>query len=213
MNTEFLNNLGITEKATVDAIFAEYGKDLNALKAEKEQLETQVATLNTEIANRDNQLKDLKNANKDNEALTNKITQLEEDNKTAKANFEQQILNLKKDHALEKELKKQGAKNIKAVLPFLDMENIKYDEKSDTINGLEDMVKSLKENEDTIFLFNTESNNDPAPNQNNPFFGFTPDPSGSNTGGNGNNGGSNNPNTMFASLVAQRLGANTPSNN
>ena len=44
MNTEFLNNLGITDKTTVDAIFAEYGKDLNALKLEKQQLETQVET-------------------------------------------------------------------------------------------------------------------------------------------------------------------------
>ena len=87
MNTEFLNNLGITDKTTVDAIFAEYGKDLNALKLEKQQLETQVETLNGEISNRVEQLKELKNSNKDNEALTKRIGELETENKEAKDKY------------------------------------------------------------------------------------------------------------------------------
>ena len=205
MNTEFLNNLGITDKTTVDAIFAEYGKDLNALKLEKQQLETQVETLNGEISNRDEQLKELKNSNKDNEELTKRIGELETENKEAKDNFAKQLVAIKKDHALERELKeKHGAKNIKAVLPFLDMENIKYDEKTNEITGLDDMVKTLKESQDTMFLFNTETKPNQNQNQNNPWFGFTPNQP-DNHGG--NNGGNNDPQASFSAQVAQKLNA------
>ena len=196
MKTEFLKGLNITDQTVIDAIMAENGKDINRAKGETETLNTKVTDLQTQLDERDKQLSELKNAAKDNDALTRKITELETANKTAATAYENKLTAMQKAHAIEGGIRDAKAKNVKAVTALLDMEKISYVDGK--LIGLNDQIEALRKGEDTSFLFQSEQDN-PSPagtKPNNP-----PD------GGNGGNGG--NPATGgLASAIAKALGGN-----
>lgn len=160
MTTEFLKNLGITEQSTIDAIFAENGRDVNKAKGDLTKLTEQVTGLQTQLAERDTQLETLKNANKDNESLQKKLTQLQEENTASATKFAEQLSAMEKSHAIENAVRDAKPRNLKAVQALLDMDKISY--KDGKLEGLESQLKELKENEDSKFLFVEESTPAPA---------------------------------------------------
>ncbi len=119
------------------------------VNASKKQLET-------DIAERDKQLETLKNSNEDSETLKTQIAQLQDENKISNEKYEAKIKNIKISNALDKALGNDGAKakNIMAVTPFLDLDNVELLE-DDTIKDLDRQIKALKENEKTGFLVTT----------------------------------------------------------
>lgn len=72
------------------------------------------------VKERDKQLEDVKKSTGDNEELKKQIEQLQESNKTAKAEYEKQIRQLAKDNIDAQLLTENGAKNAKAVVALLD---------------------------------------------------------------------------------------------
>ena len=151
MKTEFLKTLGIVEQSVIDAIMAENGKDINAVKSNTETLTSQIAELQTQLNDRDTQLKDLKKSVKDNEALTNKITELETANANAKTEYESKIAAIQKLHAVESGVRDAKAKNVKAVMALLDMDKITFTDGK--IDGLSTQIDALTKGDDTSFLF------------------------------------------------------------
>ena len=108
------------------------------------------------VKERDKQLEDLKKASGDADALKNQITKLQEENKAAATKYAADLKALQISNAVERELTAAGAKNIKAVKALL--ENLdKAEMDGETVKGLADQIKKLKEDEGTKFLFN-ESN-------------------------------------------------------
>ena len=160
---------------------AENGKDINAAKGNVESLTSQVTELQGQLTERDNQLKELKKSVKDNEALTEKITQLETANQNATTEYQNKIAEIQKAHAIENGVRDAKAKNVKAVIALLDMEKITY--KDNALVGLTEQLDALKTAEDSGFLFG-EQNNNPTPPagtklNNPPAGGGTPPTSGS----------------------------------
>lgn len=151
MKTEFLKGLGIVEQSVIDAIMAENGKDINAVKSNTTQLETQIENLKNQISERDSQLKGLKESAKDNEDLTNKITELENANKKASEDYENKIAAIQKTHAIESGVRDAKAKNVKAVMALLDADKITL--KDGKVEGLAEQLDALSKGEDTSFLF------------------------------------------------------------
>lgn len=151
MKTEFLKGLGITEQATIDAIMAENGKDINSAKGNTTALETKVSELESEITKRDEQLKTLKDSSKDNEKLTAKITELEDANKASKTAYEDKIAEILKSHAVESAIRDAKAKNVKAVMALIDMTKVTHNEGK--LDGLQTQLDSLTKDESTSFLF------------------------------------------------------------
>ena len=150
MKRNFLEDLGL-EKEVIDKIMAENGKDVEALKSVKAELEAAQGV----IAERDKQLKELKDSTKDNTELTEKITKLEEENKKAAEKHRAEIDSLKISNAIEKSLMSYKAKTPKAVKAMLDMNNVKID-KDGNVTGVDEQVKALFEGEDTKYLFNDD---------------------------------------------------------
>lgn len=161
MKTETLRNLGITDQTVIDAIMAENGKDINAAKGNVEKLNTQIDELTKQIGDRDAQLKELKNAVKDNETLTSKITELETANETAKTEYQSKITEIQKNHAIENGVRDAKAKNVKAVVALLDMSKITYAD--DKLTGLSEQLEALQKGEDTNFLFTAQQTTPTAP--------------------------------------------------
>lgn len=148
MNREFLKSLGLEDEA-IEKIMTEHGKTVNTTKQELGTVTTERDSLKTELANRDTQLTNLKKEAKDNQELTNRINDLEQENKTFEEESEKKLAAQRKEFKLELALKDALAKNPKAVKALLNQEAISLD--GDNLIGLEEQLKSLKESDAYLF--------------------------------------------------------------
>lgn len=125
---------------------AEIGKafvaraDYNSVNEAKKQLETQ-------IAERDKQLDELKKV--DAAGLQAKITELQDANKAAQKQHDAEIAKAKKEFTIEARLLKEGAVSTKAVRALLDDAKIVID--GENVLGLDEQLKALKESEKWAF--------------------------------------------------------------
>ena len=132
---EFLNGLEL-EKETVDSIMAEHGKLVTKDKETIGALNQKISDLTTELettkTNSNSELEKLKtDSQKQIDDLTN--------------NFNGE----KKLFAIEKELFKVKAKDNRDVINNLDLSKIDY--KDDTLSGLDEQLKEIKEKKAYLF--------------------------------------------------------------
>ena len=114
-------------------------------KTRFDEVNTEKKQLEGDIADRDRQLEDLKNAAGDSEALQQRIETLQAENRQVRI-----------DAAVDKALTGAKAKNltaVKALLKDLDKAELSDD---GSIKGLEEQIKSLKKADDSKFLFEEE---------------------------------------------------------
>jgi hypothetical protein len=104
------------------------------------------------IVERDNQIAELKKSESATDELKKQIEALQEEN----AKGVEAMKAVKLESAITLALKDAGAKNIKAVRPFITANELNED---GTVKGLDDQIKSLKESEDSSFLFNAKVDN------------------------------------------------------
>lgn len=102
-----------------------------------------------QLAERDEQLKDLGKKAKDHEELQQTIKDLQKENEDAKKDYEANLIKTRKEAKLELALKDAKAKNPKAVKALLDAEKISLD--GDNLVGLEEQLKALQESDSYLF--------------------------------------------------------------
>lgn len=103
------------------------------------------------VKERDKQLEDVKKASGDNEDLKKQIETLQEQNKTAKADYEAQIKRMQVENAVSGALKDAGAKNAAAVKALLkDLDKAELDENG-AVKGLAEQLKAIKESDAYLF--------------------------------------------------------------
>ena len=149
------------------AVSQEIGKgfvsrtDFNAKAAKVTELEAQVGQLTESAKTHATQLAELKKSAGDNAELTKKITELEEQAKTDKANSEKELAKVKLLAAVDAELTAAGSKNntaVKAVLEdFLKDAKIVDGKVTAKVSGesvtLAARIEALKKDTSTDFLF------------------------------------------------------------
>lgn len=154
MKTEFLEGLGL-EKDVIDKIMAENGKDINAAKkAGEPDLQKELTTTKEELKQTKEQLETANttiDGFKDYDDIKTQVADY-------KAKYEQAEADKQKiqdDYAfnskLEAAAKKAGARAMKAVTPFMDMEALKTSKNQDA--DIEKAFEDLKAGEETKFLF------------------------------------------------------------
>ncbi|MCH5186825.1 MAG: phage scaffolding protein [Oscillospiraceae bacterium] len=132
-------------------ISAEIGKnfvsktDFNTVNSAKKQLEDA-------LKERDGQLEELKKSSGDNEALRKQIEQLQANNTEQTKRHKAEIERLRIDAAVEAALMSAGAKNTKAAKALLNLEGAKLGADG-SVEGLQAQLKTLREGEDTSFMF------------------------------------------------------------
>ena len=126
-------------KNIVDKIKQEYVKkaDYDAIVTTKQGLEEQ-------IAQRDKDIKDLKEATKDNADLQKKYAELENKYKADTENLQKQYENSRKESAIDMAILQAKGRNPKAIKALLDMEKIKLKEDG-TLEGLD--LESVKKSD------------------------------------------------------------------
>ena len=170
MKRDFLKELGIEDKATIDKILDENSKDIGRAKSETDDLESQIGSLKAQLASKTREYDDLKESTKDYSTVKETIKQLEldkaqlaTDNAQLKVDLDTKVQEIQKTHAIENGVRDAKAKNVKAVVAQLDMEKITF--KDGQLSGLSEQLDALTKGEDTSFLFGGAQPASPAGTQ------------------------------------------------
>lgn len=89
------------------------------------------------------------------EALKAEIQTLKDESKRRELEYEKRLEESKIDSMIESALHGAKAKSIKAVRAYLDTSKLKLD--GETLKGLDEQIKSIRENEETAFLFQNDA--------------------------------------------------------
>ncbi|WP_340391281.1 phage scaffolding protein [Macrococcoides caseolyticum] len=199
MERKDLTELGIEAEA-VDKIMEMYGKDVNPIKQENESLKAEVKSFKEQVADRDNQLDEIKAKVGDAEALNATIDSLKQANKDKDEAHQNLVNKVKLDYEIKLALNEAGAKNERAVKALIDLDTVKINEDGQLI-GLNEQLTNLKSTDD--YLFNGPINpkdKDINNNQENP-------PNNLNPGGQQGNGGKDpDPSELGKSMADKLLG-------
>lgn len=149
MKRKFLEDLGL-ESDAIEKIMAEAGKEITALKARADDLTEQINVKDTTIAEKNNRIAELEKV--DVEAIK------EQAREEGKAEGTKELENFRRQNALEKALKGYKAKDTSILSKMLDMEKVKFDDKYEIVEGLEEQINPLKESHDYLF-----ENDNPLP--------------------------------------------------
>lgn len=115
MKRKFLEDIGLS-KEQVDNIMAENGKDIEAIKSERDNYKTQLDTAQTT-------LKSFEGVNV--QDLQGKVTKLTADLAAKDAEYQKQIADRDFNDLLKTTAEGYKPRDLKAVMPFLDVEKLK----------------------------------------------------------------------------------------
>jgi len=149
MKRKFLEDLGL-ETDAIEKIMAEAGKDVTSLKARVDDLTEQINVKDTTISEKNNKIAELEKV--DVEAI--KTAEYER----GKTEGSKEIEVFKRQNALDKALLNYKAKDTSILSKMLDMEKVKYNDKFEIVEGLEEQINSIKESHDYLF-----DNDNPLP--------------------------------------------------
>ena len=142
MKRKFLEDLGL-EADVVEKIMIESGKDTTALKAKVDELTEQINVKETTISEKNNKIAELEKV--DVEAIKNA------EYERGKQECSKEIEVFKKQNALDKALQGYKAKDTSILNKMLDMEKVKFNDKYEIVEGLEEQITPLKESHDYLF--------------------------------------------------------------
>ena len=135
MKRKFLEDLGL-ESDIIEKIMAESGKEVTALKAKADDLTEQINVKDTTIAEKNNKIAELEKV--DVEAIKKEQFNL------GKAEGSKEIEIFKKQTALDKALQSYKAKDTNIISKMLDMEKVKFNDKFEIVEGLEEQINPKK---------------------------------------------------------------------
>ena len=139
MKTEDLQAKGLTQEQ-IDYVMAEYGKELNGIKQDRDNYKTQLATAQAT-------LKSFEGVNV--QELQGKVTQLAADLANKEMELQKQIADRDFNDLLKATAEGYKPRNLKAVMPFLDVEKLKGSKNQEAdIKAALDAVKK-----DNAYLF------------------------------------------------------------
>lgn len=152
MTKEELTALGLTEEQAQKVMDGYKGY---VPKARFDEVNEAKKKAEGAIAERDKQLEELKKNTGDAEALKAEIAKLQGENKTNAEKYAAELKAMQINAIVERELTSAGAKNLKAVKALLELEEAEMD--GETVKGLSDQIKKLKEEESSKFLFGEQN--------------------------------------------------------
>lgn len=148
MKREDLKKLGLEDEA-IESVMKLHGQTVNGLQEQVTTLQASEANLKSQNEKHEKDLKTLQKDNDDNETLKQTIKDLQKQNADAKAEYEQQLVGMQRDSAIEKALATSGAKNTKAVKALLDADKIVF--KDGELSGLAEQLEAYKQSDPYMF--------------------------------------------------------------
>jgi hypothetical protein len=156
------------QKKIVDQIMAMNGKDIEAAKGDSDKLKSDLEAAQADAEAKQKQIeaanakiKEFEGKDLDLEAIRKSAADWEAQAKQAQTDADAKLAQVKFDHALERALVAGKALDAKTVRPLLNLDGLKYDDKSDQVIGLEDQLKGIRE--EKAFLFQPEQTEEEKP--------------------------------------------------
>lgn len=149
MKKDELKNLGLTDEQ-VDAVITGY-KDFIP-KSRFDEVNEARKNAESLVAERDKQIEGLKVSAGSTDELKKQIEKMQAENKALVEAKDNEIKKIKINNAVNTALMGAGAKNVKAALALLNMENTELLEDG-SVKGLNEQIEALKTDEDSKFLF------------------------------------------------------------
>jgi uncharacterized protein YoxC len=151
MKRDFLKNLGIEDKDIIDKIMDENSADIGRAKGELESLKEKVANLENDIKTKETTIATLQTKADSVDGLNQQISQLETDKTNLTNELTTKVTQIKKDYAVENEIRNFKGKNIKAIKALLDESKITYE--NEVLGGVAEQLTALASAEDSSMLF------------------------------------------------------------
>ncbi len=158
MKRKFLEDLGL-DKEIIDKIIDQNSMDIGSYKKQVEELTEATKQLKEDVQTRDNQLEELKKAGSVDD-LKKQLNEAQEANKKAQKEYDEKIADMKFNTAIEKAL--AAALHPDLIAKQIDKSKLKLN-KDDTVDGLEEQVKTLKETYKDMFKPDKKGNTPPNP--------------------------------------------------
>lgn len=133
----------------IEKIMGLHGQTVNDLNGQIQSLTTEKQSLTDQVTQSNTQLEELKSDIQDNQELQDKITQLQADNAQLEADSQAKLAETQTNFAIESALKDAGARDVKAVLPFIDKDTIKLADGK--VTGLDEQLKAIQTDKDFLF--------------------------------------------------------------
>lgn len=170
MKKEDFVKIGIAEDlaAKCEAASLEELKDYIP-RARMNEVSEENKTLKQSVADRDKQLEELKKFSGDNAELKKQLEALQQQNARQQKAHEAELAQIRLDNAIDTALTASGARNIKAVRPFIDTAKVKLGEDG-RLTGIDEQIKEIQKTES--YLFNEKGSGQQT------FKGFQPGASG-----------------------------------
>lgn len=153
MERKYLKDELKLDDDVIDKIMKANGEDIERTKSKVSASDDEVTDLKSQLDDRDKQLKSLQKNVGDNEDLQKQIEGLQDANKQATKDYEAKLAQTKLDNAVNLAMRDFGARDSKAVSPFLDKDTIKLDEDGKVI-GLKEQMENIKADKDYLFASN-----------------------------------------------------------
>lgn len=157
MKREELKKLNLNDEQ-IDKVMSLHGADIEELKAKSdelinsktEELKKANESLQSQIAERDKDLKTLKKQAGDNEELTDQFKELQLKYKQDTENLTKELQQTKLNSAVDSALSKAKVRNSKAAKALLNLDDVKLNDKGE-LEGLDDQISSLQKSDGYLF--------------------------------------------------------------
>ncbi len=152
---DFLKGLDL-DKETIESIMAEHGKNIQGVKEENESLKKERDDLKSQVDTLNKSVDELKKVDPD--KLNETIEKLQKEQKDLEETHKKELDDVKFNSKLD--LAIANSKTIDAVglKAHLDLSKLSYDEKTDTIIGFNDQIKTISEAHKYLFEETPQSN-------------------------------------------------------
>lgn len=153
MERKSLKELGLSEEQINKAmtLFNQELEDFKGTKEELESVKNENESLKSQVADRDEEISSLGEQAGNTEEMKSQIEQLQQTIKDNDNQAASELSKVKQDNALTNYLKDSGVRDVKAVMPFIDQDTIKYDDEKGELIGVKEQVENLKSDHDFLF--------------------------------------------------------------
>lgn len=148
---EYIKSLNLADEVKAKAVenLKKMISDNYVEKTKFDEATTAKANLETQIKERDKQLETLKKTTGDKEKLESTIKQLQEENKSSKTKYEQDLKNLRIDSAVKLKLS-NTAQDVDIVASLIDKTKLIVSDDG-TVTGLDEQINPLKTSKPFLF--------------------------------------------------------------
>lgn len=153
MKKEDLIALGLSEEQA-KSVMTEHGKTVTTLNAQISTLQASEKELQSQAAKHAEDLKVLQKNAGTSEELKQQIKQLQKENSDKEQQYQQELIDIQRNSALNQALAESKVKNVKAVAALLDNDAITF--KDGQLIGAKEQLESLMKTDTYLFDLGTK---------------------------------------------------------